>query len=440
MLLTRKNFDHAALLATVAEEFQKSTETLDLPVISKDISHADCLMSALAMFSLKFPSLLKFDKTCNDDKALRHNIHQLYHVAHVPCDTTMRERLDVIHYDVTRTAFTRIFARLQRGNILDDFRFMEKYYLVSLDGTGYFSSAKVHCEQCCVKESKKGEKTYYHQMLSAALVHPDQKVVFPFAPEPIMNSDGSEKNDCERNAAKRWLDDFRREHPHLPVVIIADGLFANSPFLKLLAEYDMRYIIVCKEDDHTYLTDWVKTASSEDAPSMMQEEDGITRHYQWMDKVPLNGSTTLEVSVLRLKETKRKHKKKTDETITTSWMWVTDLPLTKESISTIMKGGRARWKIENETFNTLKNQGYNFEHNYGHGNQYLSTLLAHLMLLAFFIDQCLQILDKSFIAAWKRMGSRIALWERVRSLFIVFRLTSFEQLYQAILHPPDIAL
>jgi hypothetical protein len=43
--------------------------------------------------------------------------------------------------------------------------------------------------------------------------------------------------------------------------------------------------------------------------------------------------------------------------------WVTDLTITEENAPTLVAGGRARWKIENETFNTLKNQGYHFEHN-----------------------------------------------------------------------------
>ena len=59
------------------------------------------------------------------------------------------------------------------------------------------------------------------------------------------------------------------------------------------------------------------------------------------------------------------------------------LGLCRERAELLMWGGRARWKIENETFNTLKNQGYHFEHNYGHGYQHLSVVLAMLMLLAF---------------------------------------------------------
>ena len=97
--------------------------------------------------------------------------------------------------------------------------------------------------------------------------------------------------------------------------------------------------------------------------------------------------------------------------------WVTNLVLTKENVYQIMRGGRTRWKIENETFNTLKNQGYNFEHNFGHGCENLSTVFALLMMLAFLVDQIQQIACPLFRAAWKEMGSKRALWEAIRALF-----------------------
>lgn len=85
-----------------------------------------------------------------------------------------------------------------------------------------FSSSTVHCNNCCVKNHKNGSVTYYHQTLATALVHPEQNVVFPFIPEPTQKTDGAKKNDCERNAAKPWVEGFRREHLHLKVIIFAD--------------------------------------------------------------------------------------------------------------------------------------------------------------------------------------------------------------------------
>ena len=97
-------------------------------------------------------------------------------------------------------------------------------------------------------------------------------------------------------------------------------------------------------------------------------------------------------------------------------------------------GGRARWKIENETFNTLKNQGYHFEHNYGHGEQHLSVVFAMLMMLAFLVDQTQQLCCALFQAVWAKLGSKRLLWERMRALFYDYALASMRQLFEALLY------
>jgi hypothetical protein len=99
-----------------------------------------------------------------------------------------------------------------------------------------------------------------------------------------------------------------------------------------------------------------------------------------------------------------------------------------------MRGGRARWKIANETLNTLKNQDYNFEHNYGHGEQNLSVVFAMLMMLAFLVDQAQQVCCALFQAVWSKLGSKRLLWERMRALFYDYAMTSMRQLFEALLY------
>ena len=427
MQKTRKYFSQDLLISKIKKAITDSIKPVSIRK-NGSISDTDCLMSALAMFSFKFPTMLQFDEQYKADEALKQNIANLFGVQQVLSDTSIRERVDLIDPSSLRSSFTRIFALLQRGHLLDHFRFMDQYYLISLDGTGYFSSASINCDQCCIKEHKNGSKTYYHQMLSAALVHPEQKVVYPFAPEPILKQDGIEKNDCERNAAKRWLQEFRREHPHLSVVIVADGLSSNSPFIELLKQYNMHFILVCQEADHRYLMDWVNNADEVDAPSLEIKDGKIGRKYQYMHDVPLNSSSKTTVNVLRYWETKNNQ--------TSKWIWVTDLKINNANVKQIMQGGRARWRIENETFNTLKNQGYNFEHNYGHGYKNLSTVLAFLMLLSFFIDQVLQAVNKRFYAALQHVRAKRILWESMRSVLRTYIIPSFESLYEVIVHPP----
>ena len=431
---TRTHFTHDSLLTRVHTRIQESLKANKVPEIEgAAISNSDCIMSGLALFTFKFPSLLKFDIARTSDKPFLKNLRTLFHIGHVPCDTYMRERLDEIIPAAVRGAYTALFSVLQRSKILEHFRFFEDYHLISVDGTGVFSSNTIHCAQCCTKEHRNGTTTYHHQILAAALVHPDQKVAYPLCPEPIMKSDGMQKNDCERNAVKRWVADFRREHPHLKTIILADGLSSNEPFITILKQHNLSYILVCKEGDHAYLADWIACADAQDKPGFTETVKGITSTYSYMNDVPLNESNdACRVTVVSLSETKKEK--------TTKWMWVTDLSVDFTTIKEFTKGGRSRWKIENETFNTLKNQGYEFEHNFGHGKKHLHTILAHLMMLAFFIDQCLQHVNKRFQEAYARRGSKKALWENMLVCLYTFEIPDLESLYHFIVHPPPLIM
>jgi hypothetical protein len=205
-----------------------------------DIPLPDALMSAFALFSLKSPSLLAFDKERTED-----NLHRVYGITRVPCDTAMREILDPVEPETLRPLFTQVFRALQRGKALEEMVFIEGHYLLALDGTGYFSSQQIHCASCLERHHRNGAITYAHQMLGAALIHPDQRAVIPLMPEPIVKHDGTEKNDCERNAAKRLIVKLRQDHPHLKLIVTEDSLSANAPHIHVLHDHKLHYIRVC---------------------------------------------------------------------------------------------------------------------------------------------------------------------------------------------------
>lgn len=117
-------------------------------------------MSGLAVFGLKYPSLLQYEEG-RSSKAIRHNLGTLYHVTQTPSDTYMRARLDEVDPKHLRKPYRVIFTALQRGKILEQYRYLDGY-LLSVDGTGHFLSEKVHCDNCCKKEHKDGRVTYYH--------------------------------------------------------------------------------------------------------------------------------------------------------------------------------------------------------------------------------------------------------------------------------------
>jgi hypothetical protein len=384
---------------------------------------ADCLMSGLALFGLKMPSLLAFDKQTKEER-LSHNLRHLYGIGEIPSDTYFRERLDEVEPQLLRKPFNQVLACVQRQGLLKRFEYYEQHYLISLDGTGCFSSHEVHCDSCCVKEHRDGTKTYYHQMLAAVLVHPDEKTVLPLAPESILKQDGAKKNDCERVAAKRLLEQLRREHPHLKIIVTEDGLGSNGPHLRLLKELKMSYIIGAKPDDHKYLFEFIRAVKTEKLEE--KDKDGTVRRYSWFNGAPLNDThEDFAVNFLEYEEISKKGKVQ-------RFTWVTDIPLNANNVYQIMRGGRARWKVENETFNTLKNQGYHFEHNFGHGYKHLSTVMAMLMFLAFLIDQAQETCCESFQKALRKMGRKSYLWERLRSLFHHFFILSWTDIYEAI--------
>lgn len=410
------------LIKEVSNNFETKLSTYDKSRIGSGKTK-DFAMSCLAIFFFKWPSLLAYEAQKNIGK-VKQNLLNIFGLSNLPSDTQMRSRLDEINPIDLRLGFKKIFAMVQRNKILEEYVFMNDSYLISVDGTGHFSSDKVHCDNCCEKHHQNGKTTYYHQMLAASLVHPDKKQVIPFAPEPINKQDGNNKNDCERNASKRLLSDLRREHPHLKIIIVEDGLASNGPHLRLLKELNMSYIIGAKPGDHSFLFDWVE--HSDKTHHEIIDKDGTRHIFSFVNKVPLNDANfDLEVNFIDYYEHKKNGKVQ-------HFTWITDILITKNNVFQLMKGGRARWKIENETFNTLKNQGYNFEHNFGHGNQNLCTNMGMIMLLAFMIDQVQDISCKVYKYMRKNARTYRLLWEMYRSTIILLAIESFEQLYQVI--------
>ena len=417
----RKHLSASGLLKIVRCGFEKIVDHRQKGKVR--IPLASALMSAFAMFSLKDSSLLAFE---NRRGYANHNLEAIYGIEAIPSDTQMREILDDVSPDDIVPLFNDIFRQVQRGKVLEDFTFLDNYYLVSIDGTGYFFSKKIHCDSCLEKtNSRTGEVTYSHQMLGAAIVHPDQKGVIPLAPMPIIKQDGETKNDCERNAAKRMYPQIRKYHPHIKLIVTEDSLSPNAPNIRMLGKYDMRYILRVKKGDHAFLFSKVEEAHQEGRITEW-ESKGIktTCRYRFCNQLPLNASNqNILVNFLEYWEIE-------DGEIVKHFTWVTDITITRDNAYQLVRGGRAYWKIENETFNTLKNQGYHFEHNYGHGKNNLSVVFALLMMLAFLVDQVQQLACRLFQAVWKKESSKKLLWEHMRAWFHSLPLDTMEDIYR----------
>jgi hypothetical protein len=425
----KKHLGFTALRKSLSEHFMQIDDRRQSAKV--DYSLHDCLMSGLAMMFFQDPSVLTFQQRLQDG-IHKNNLTTLFDVSDIPKDTQMRQVLDAIPASELNGIFADFLHRLQRGKQLVNYQFYDGSYLISIDGSQYFSSEKIRCPHCLVTESK-GKQRYHHQILQSVIVHPDMRQVLPLAPEPISNRDGSKKQDCERNAGKRLVRHIRATHPKLKITVTADGLYSNQPFIDELKTANMSFILVAKPTDHKVLFEWVNELIQLGAGGSLQfgDEKGRRHRYQWVNQVPLNGTKDADlVNFFQYQLVAATGK------VTYKNSWVTDIEVDENNVVNLVKGGRARWKIENETFNTLKNQGYHIEHNFGHGQQHLSMIFFVLNLLAFYIHQILELTDRLYhTLRYTKFTSRKEYWNQLRCTIRILIFPRWESLLNFILDP-----
>lgn len=384
-------------------------------------SLSSLLSLSFAMFHLKDSSLLAFR---NRFSLRAENLERVYGVSQLPGDTAIRQAIDKVNPKHLQSLFSPLINKLRKAGVIKKYRVLNKYNVVTVDGTGHYCSGKQSCPKCLVKNHRNGTKTYYHQMLSAVLLHPAHAEVFPVATEAIIGQDGYTKNDCELNASKRIIPLIKKVLPNENTILVSDSLYANSPYIELLQGHEMSFIIGAKGLDYLHI-------KAEHNPYVREKtwtKKGKRCRARYHYNLPLNATHDhIEVHYIEYSEYDLKKRKMTFRSA-----WITDLLPDDQNIKELIDIARARWKVENETFNTLKNQGYKLEHNYGHGEEYLATNFTILMFLAFLVDQVAQHLNHWFQQAKQRAGSFKRLWEDIRGLFNVAEIRNIEVLYQFI--------
>jgi hypothetical protein len=426
----KKHLSFTALRKSLSEHFDKLDDCRQSGKVRYSLH--DCFMSAFAMMFFQDPSLLEFQRRIEEKKHFS-NLSNVFQVQSVPKDSQLRENLDQIPTKQLTPIFSDWLQRLQRGKHLESYKFLNRYYLVPIDGSQYFSSDALNCPGC-LHSSSKSSTRYYHQILQAVIVHPDMRQVLPLAPEPIQNTDGTKKQDCEINAGKRMIANLRKDHPKLNMVIVGDGLYSKQPFIDAAKQSRMSYILVAKPDDHKVLFEWARDllALGDGGNLEFADNKGRTHRYQWVNGVPLNGSKDADNVNFFQYELIPKDK------VTYRNSWVTDIPVDEHNIVDLVKGGRARWKIENETFNTLKNQGYHIEHNYGHGSRHLSTNFFVLNLLAFYMHQIFELTDRLYQQCRLKTSSRKEYFSLLRHTFQILLFRDWQHFLNFIHAPPDV--
>jgi hypothetical protein len=392
-------------------------------------SMVDAGMGAFSVFFTQSPSFLSYQQ---DMKRLTGgcNAESLFGMHQIPCDNQIRSLLDPVAPSSLWPVFRENFEKLERNGVLKDFRSHANNLLVILDGTQYFSSQQIHCEKCNSRELSSGKTNYYHSVITPVIAQPGNAHVIPLAPEYIIPQDGKEKQDCEIEAAKRWIAENGYFLAKYGVTIMGDDLFSRQPFIQALKDKNLNFILVCKPDSHVALYEMVEFLAANGVLGFYQKrrwngEYGEIYTYRYANKLPLRGDQeAIDVNWCELTVTRED----TSEQLYKN-AFCTDFVVLETTVEAIVRDGRARWKVENENNNVLKTKGYHLEHNFGHGSQHLASLLLTLNLLAFLFHTVLDLVDEKYRLLRQTLRTRRKFFQHIETLLCYIQFSSWDELF-----------
>jgi hypothetical protein len=408
----------------------------------KNMTYAlkDAALGAFAVFFTQSPSFLAYQQTLRQAKGVS-NAERLFGMTQIPCDNQIRTLLDAVPPAQLVPLFTTITHALVAAGTIEQFHVLDDTILIALDGTQYFSSQRISCPTCSHKTSATGTVTYSHSAITPVIVAPGTAEVLALEPEFITPQDGQAKQDCEQEAAKRWV---RRQAPVLPfptVTVLGDDLFCHQPFCELLVAHHWNFILVCKPASHPTLYDWITFIGAGDRLGVVRKRHwngkfGERWTYRYTNAVPLRGDDdALLVNWCDLTIT---HEQTGEQLYHNAF--ATLHPLTDTTVPAIVAAGRARWKVENENNNVLKTKGYHLEHNFGHGKQHLAAVLVTLNLLAFLFHTVFALLDAKYQLLRATLGARQTFFNDIRTLTRYFVFDSWDHLLDFMIRQLELVL
>jgi len=392
-----------------------------------NIAMADFGVSAFAMFFMQSASFLSFQRRLEKGQG-RSNCQTLFGIGKIPSDNYIRDMLDAADPGLLQPCFARMEQLLAQPALRQAFGRLGGRTLVAWDGTEYFCSQKIDCPHCLTRKRSNGKVENYHTLLAATVVAPGYSRVVPLFPEFIARQDGAEKQDCERNAVKRWYAKHGERLRPLRPVYLGDNLFACQPIAEMVKDNGDDFIFTCKESSHKTLYDFMAGAECERHEERHRKGKSTeTRRYRWIEGVPLrDGKDAMLVNWIGfdIRDPKGHIKFAT--------AWITSLPVNKYNVAEIAACGRARWKVENEGFNVMKNHGYELEHNFGHGQKFLAMTLAGLNLLAFAWHSALDLIEPPWKAARDAAAKRTSFFADLLTLTSYVVFPSWQVFFEAL--------
>ncbi|MDO9714324.1 hypothetical protein [Paracraurococcus lichenis] len=298
-------------------------------------SMADIGLSAFSLFFMQSESFLAHQRALEEGRKMS-NCHSLFGMTAIPTDNHIRAMLDPVHPSYLQPAFDQSLDILRQRGGLRAFQRLGGRVLIALDGTEYFCSHKLGCPQYLTRRRGKGKTENYHAMLAATVVAPGHAMALPLMPEFIAPQDGAEKQDCERNAAKRWLAAHARRLIDLRPVVLGDDLFACQPIAAAIRAAGGDFLLTAKPTSHKALYDFMQGATL-DEYTLTQKAKGkrLTYRFRWFEGAPLrDGPDAMLANWIGITVTDAKGQ------VTYSSAFVTSLPVTRDTVAEIVACAR----------------------------------------------------------------------------------------------------
>jgi len=310
---------------------------------------------------------------------------------------TLSWLLSILSHQDLQVLSVQMLKLLLRRRSLEPFRLLDKYYLMAVDGTQLFSRTTKHCPQCLIFNHNDGHTSYEHRILMAQLLT-HNGMAFSAGFEAIQNgADGYyQKQDCETAAAYRLIPRLKKSFPQLPICLLLDSLYATRPVIEQCRQNKWQAIINFKSGSlPSVFNEYERLLPLHPQNVVIGNDENFKRTYRWVNDVDL-GEKFGTISVVECLEVNRK----TDTT--KRFVWLTTFYVDADNVRQITdRGGRIRWKIENEGYNVLKNGGYELEHMYTRDTNAMQCMIS-VILIAFMIRQ---LLEKMFNSV-QLFGSR----------------------------------
>ena len=397
---------------------------------NKVYSMADITLAAFSVFFAQCPSFLSYQQAMQQSRGCN-NARSLFQIQRIPSDNHIGQTLDPVEPSHLFGLFDDLFEAFDKTGVLEQMRAVGRTRLIAIDATWYFSSSSknIHCPNCSSQRHAQDQVTHFHSAITPVIVSPGHAQVVALRPEFITPQDGHVKQDCEIAAAKRWLQAHAQRYGTGNDTLLGDDLYAHQPFCRQVLLHNFHFFFTCKPASHPYLFQWVGALEPgrqlHSLKARVKGRGNRWEHhlYEWANGVPLTEEAdALKVNWCQLTVTDGQGAVLYRNSFITDWV------LSPDNVAGWVAAGRARWKIENENNNVLKNRGYHLEHNFGHGKKHLSSLLATMNLLAFGLHTLLELTDESYQLIRATLGRRRRFFQHLEALTSYLHFESWERL------------